>query len=150
MSHMLNVCRRKICPAGFTCGQKTLKYYSSGDMSHMLHSFDSRHSTKPIMCTGYFCICYGVKVHTNKHRMESSSKAQQRTVYQFLTLSLCMCVCAKTVFQSATCAGWFETHYTVSDGHKFTAPLLLQLPKCWNYRQEPPDFEMHFYCRGMM
>lgn len=25
--------------------------------------------------------------------MESSSKAQQRTVYQFLTLSLCMCVC---------------------------------------------------------
>lgn len=37
MSHRLNVCRRNICPAGFMCGQKTLKYYSSGDMSCRLH-----------------------------------------------------------------------------------------------------------------
>lgn len=75
---MLNICRRNICPAGFMCGQ--------------VHSLDLRHSTKLIMCTGYFCICYGVKVHTYKHRMESSSTAQQRTVYQFLKLSLCVCV----------------------------------------------------------
>lgn len=82
--------------------------------------------------------------------MASSSTAQQRTVYQFLKLSLCVRRGVKTVFQSAACAGWFETHYTVSDGHEFTAPFLLQLPKCWNYGQEPLDFEMHFYCQGMM
>lgn len=84
--------------------------------------------------------------------MESSSTAQQRTFTNFdvVFVCVCLCVCAKTVFQSATCARRFETHYTVSDGHEFTAPLLLQPPKCWNYRQEPPDFEMHFYCRGMM
>lgn len=36
----------------------------------------------------------GLQVHTYKHKMKSSSIAQQRTVYQFLKLSLCvMCVC---------------------------------------------------------